>query len=325
MAKLIDSPAHLEFEAAIRALQRDWSFLSPRLRTLDHTVSTNCANLNLRLHYPAIRQAQPMVESLIDALGNFIAHFALPRAEIEEVYARKDALDPFDFHAELTRLNDRARELFQKARPDSGEAGELILYILTEWILEAPQIVAKMSLKTSSAMPVYGSDGVHVKFDSATNRLMIYSGEAKLHKDVRSAIKSAVESIGNALSFDKMKHELELVQRNVQFSGLDEKARRALLRYLDPFSEESNDRLEVVTCLIGFNFEAYLDVAKLGDKAEEAFQDLASKHLSDLGPAMATALEGAGLENSHVELFFLPLPSVQDVRDRFKNFIGPKA
>jgi len=321
---LTGDQARLELEAAIGALRRDWSFLQSRLRVVDHEFATSCANLSIRLHYPAIRQAQPTVEALIDGIANYAAHFCLPRAEVEEVYAKKDELDPFQFHALVTRLNERARRLFQKARQNSGEFGELLLFILTEWVLEAPQIIAKMSLKTSSAMPVHGSDGIHVKFDAQSGRLLVYSGEAKLHRDVRRAIASAVKSIGKALSYDAVEHELQLVQRNVEFSGLDAKSRYALLRFLDPFEDDSNDRHEIITCLIGFDFAAYEQLAAAGDDAEQAFQEAVLERLTELGPALAAELHGAGLGHAPVELFFLPLPSVKDARDRFNVFIGPK-
>lgn len=323
-ASLTEDRDRLELEAAIGALRRNWSFLESRLRVLDHELATSCGNLSVRLHYPAIRQAQPTVEALIDKIANYTAHFCLPRTEVEEVYAKKDKLDPFEFHASVTHLNERARRLFQKARQDSGEFGELLLFILTEWILEAPQIIAKMSLKTSTAMPVHGSDGIHVKFDAQTGRLLVYSGEAKLHKDVRRAITSAVKSIGKALSYDAMQHELQLVQRNVEFSGLDVKSRGALLRFLDPFEEDSNDRHEIITCLIGFDFSAYDQMAAAGDNAEREFQTAALEHLAELGTAMAAELEGAGLGHAPIELFFLPLPSVVAARDRFNVFVGPK-
>lgn len=321
---LTDIQDQLGLEEAIGALRRDWSILKPRLRVLDHVFITSCSNLSIRLHYPALRQRQPMVDTLIDAISLFVAHFCLPRAEVEAVYAQKDDLEPFEFHSQLTRLNERARKLFQKARKDSGEVGELLLFILTEWVLEAPQIIAKMSLKTSSAMPVHGSDGIHVKFDAASGRLLVFSGEAKLHKNVRRAITSAVESIGKALSTDKMDHELQLVQRNIHFAGLDDKSRTALLRYLDPFEEEEANRHDVVTCLIGFDFAAYHEVVSGEGDAEDAFQKSAQKQLAKLGPAMASALQAAGLGHCHVELFFLPLPSVEAARDRFNAFIGPK-
>lgn len=266
-----------------------------------------------------------MVEPFIDAVGDYIAHFCLPRAEIERVYSKQGLLGGFDFHAEITRLNQRALNLFRKASAEAnrnGEAGELILFILTEWLLEAPQLVAKMSLKTNTDMPVHGADGIHVKFSPDTGRLILYSGEAKLHKDVRGTISSAVASIADALSHDKIRHELELVQRYIQFSGLAPAARDSLLRYLDPFDEQSNDRFDVVTCLIGFDFEAYSILPKHGNNANQVFSQLAAKCLTEVGISMATALKKANLETNHVELFLLPVPSVEKLRDRFQDRIG---
>ncbi len=58
-------------------------------------------------------------------------------------------------------MKDEARELFEKMeqmtmyfsdtiQPKAGEVGEMILWLLTEVILKAPQIVAKMDLKTNT-------------------------------------------------------------------------------------------------------------------------------------------------------------------------------
>lgn len=312
----------LELEEAISALRRDWSILGSRLRTLDHQVTTDCADLNIRLHYPTIRQRQSTVDTLIDKIFLFISHFCLPRSEVDEVYGRISSLDPFEFHRHVSELDDRARRLFQKARKDSGEVGELLLFILTEWVLEAPQIVAKMSLKTSAAMPIHGSDGIHVKFDSQTGKLLVFSGEAKLYKDVKRGIASAVESIGKALATDAVNHELQLVQRNIHFAGLDDKARTALLRYLDPFDDADTYRQDVITCLIGFDFAAYREILSGEGDPEEAFQQAAHNQLENLGSAMAASLQAAGLGHCLVELFFLPLPSVDAARERFSTLIG---
>ena len=140
--------AGADLAEAIDRLTNDLSSLSNVLRSLDHDVSTECSGLRLRLHYPAIRQARPLAEVMIEAMSIYIAHYCLPRREIDEVYAKKDQLPTFEFHAEMSRLDAEARRLFQKVRanPDrTGEVGELILYLLTEWILEAPQIIAKCS------------------------------------------------------------------------------------------------------------------------------------------------------------------------------------
>jgi hypothetical protein len=68
-------------------------------------------------------------------------------------------------------------------------------YLLTEWILEAPQLLAKMSLKTNKEMPVHGADGVHVRFCEDAQQLRFYWGESKLYADVGQGITAAVSSV----------------------------------------------------------------------------------------------------------------------------------
>jgi len=184
---------------ALAAIKKNWSILSSRIRTAEHDVTTDHRHLNLRLHYPALRDAHATVEELIQTITLFLVHFSLPRKQVEAVYASQENMaSPFQRHQAISRLEQEARSLFIRARKSSQrtvEAGELLLYLLTEWMLEAPQIIAKMSLKTSAQMPVHGSDGIHVRFDSEAGRLILYSGEAKLHSDLGQAIKSAIESI----------------------------------------------------------------------------------------------------------------------------------
>lgn len=314
-------------ETALAAIKKDWSVLSSRIRSVEHDVSTDHSHLNLRLHYPALRDAQPTVEDLVRAISLFLAHFSLPRKQVEAVYAAQESMTShFEKHQAISRLEQEARALFIRARKSSdrtGEAGELLLYLFTEWLLDAPQIIAKMSLKTSAQMPVHGSDGIHVRFDSSSKRLIFYSGEAKLYSDLNKGIASAVGSIKAGLSAERTQHEIELVQRHIDFSGLDDPARTALLRYLDPFDEASNDRVEVVTCLIGFDFAGYLTLASAAAKNPDAdFKRLATAQLQKVGPTIAKALIDAGLPHQRVELFLLPLPSVTVLRDLFQNQIG---
>lgn len=312
---------------ALAAIAKDWSVLSSRIRTAEHDIITEHKHLNLRLHYPALRDAQATVEELIRAIALYLAHFSLPRKQVEAVYmAQKTMKTDFERHQAISRLEQEARALFIRARKSSqrtGEAGELLLYLLTEWLLDAPQIIAKMSLKTSAQMPVHGSDGIHARFDAKTNRLILFSGEAKLYSDINKAIASAIASITSGLSREKMQHEIELVKRNIDFSSLDEAARTSLLRYLDPFEEASNERLEVVTCLVGFDFAGYVGLPAAGlDDPDTNFRTLATSKLREVGPVFASALKDAGLPNQRVELFLFPVPSVSVLRDLFQNEIG---
>lgn len=47
----------------------------------------------------------------------------------------------------------------------SGEGGEFLLYLLAERFLNLPQILCKMSLKTSAQMHYHGADGVYADVD----------------------------------------------------------------------------------------------------------------------------------------------------------------
>lgn len=314
-------------EAALAIIKKDWSVLSPRIRTAEHDVRTDHRHLNLRLHYPALRDAEATIEELARTIALFLTPFSLPRKQVEAVYASLEKMaSAFERHQAISRLDQEARSLFIRARKSSqrtGEAGELLLYLLTEWILGAPQIIAKMSLKTSAQMPVHGSDGIHARFDAETGRLILYSGEAKLHNNIGKAINSAVASIKIGSGREKMRHEIELVQRHIDFAGLEATARAALLRYLDPFDEAYKDRIEVVTCLVGFDFSAYADLEKDDeDDLDAKFKSLAITELRHVGPAFAKALKDAGLNRQRVELFLFPVPSVSSLRDHFQNQIG---
>lgn len=317
-----------DLQSAIAALRRDYPNLAPRIRKLEHNVTCASAGVSIRLHYPSFRQGAATVSDLVEVIVHYLVHFALPRAEVARVMELYGKIDAEEFRVKLSQLAQSAISLFKRANEATnrnGEAGELILYLMTEWILEAPQIIAKMLLKTNPQMPVHGADGVHVRYKPETSTLMLYWGESKLYADVGAAIDSAVKSISEALDPGMIKHELELVGRNIDFSGLAEKARMEMLRHLDPFDEASNQRHNVSTCLIGFDFEGFQKIVGLdGDAAEAKFCVLAQEKLNALTEKLTNSLEGAGLGNQPVELFFFPVPSVQELRDLFQAKIGWK-
>jgi len=320
----VTTMAETSLETALAALQKDWSFVQARLRILEHDVVTTHGRLTLRLQYPSLRDGQATIGDLVEVISTCLIPFSLPRKRIEAVTGAKDALGDFDYMRAVEGLSREARSLFIRARKSAdrnGEAGELLLYILTEWLLEAPQILAKMELKTSGQMPVHGSDGVHVRYDPKAKQLLLYSGEAKLHANLGKAIDAAVASIKSGLAPEKLKHEIDLVQRHLDLSGLDDEARGALLAYLDPFDETSNARIDVVTCLIGFNFAGY--AATAGDEVPPAaFEAAALAKLAQVGPELAQAFQDADLAHQRIELFLMPVPSVSDLRTLFQNRIG---
>jgi hypothetical protein len=305
-------------------LTRNYSGLRARIRTLDNEIKCPGSAITLRLYYPAFRSDAPTIGDLVDTIALYIISFALPRSQIAEVYKLYDTVTVEEFSLRHSELEQRALALFkrvQDATQRNGEAGELLLYILTEWILEAPQLLAKMCLKTNRNMPVHGSDGVHVRYFEDKKVLCLYYGESKLHAEVGKAISAAMESTTTALKHESTKHEIELVHRHIDLTGFDQDAKQSILQYLDPLDEQSNHRVNVVTCLIGFNFDAFKSCLLTGEEPEIQFRRLALAKLTELAPQISDSLKTI---TNQVEFFFFPVPSVEELRDLFQSKIGWK-
>lgn len=307
---------------------RDYSNLSARIHTLDQTVTCDCKGVTLRLHFPSFRQGLSTVHELIESIVLYLAPFCLPRSEVAAVRQLYGQIPVEAFELKMSQLLESARALFKRANEvtnRNGEAGELLLYLLTEWILDAPQLIAKMSLKTNKNMPVHGADGVHIKYSKEEKRILLYWGESKLYTDVGQAISQAIKSISESLEPENMKHEIDLVQRNINFTGLDESSKQEILRYLDPFDDFYNERHDITTCLIGFDFDAYTKINPTeATTAESQFVTLAKTEIGKLAPKTAAAIKAAHLDGRPIEIFFFPVPSVQQLRDYFQTKIGWK-
>jgi hypothetical protein len=139
-------------------------------------------------------------------------------------------------------------------------------------------------------------------------------------------VRAVLDLYGKISSDDFTLRYFRLVESARQlFKGLDAAERKALLRYLDPFDETYNERHDVPTCLVGFDFDGFVAVAKSDPtKAEADFAALAEKELHSVAPKLTKALVEAGLDGRPVEIFFFPVPSVQELRDVFQVKIGWK-
>jgi hypothetical protein len=313
-------------EDSIAALNKDFARLGTRIRTLEHEISCACRRTKIRLHYPALRDGQPTMHELVRLLLLYLTSFALPREQLNKINENYGRIPVDQYNLLIAQLSETARTLFkraQRATNRNGEAGELLLYLLTEWVLGAPQLLAKMSLKTNPEMAVHGADGIHVRYDASKKQLVLYWGEAKLYSDISTALAAAAKSISTALQEENIAHELQLVERFISLSGIEDAARPALLSYLDPFDERSNERINVATCLIGFDFEAFQKLNGVeAAKSENLFCELAKAKLGEIAPRIAENLRSNALQDRAIELFLFPVPSIQQFRDSFQDQIG---
>ncbi|CAE6753001.1 DUF1837 domain-containing protein [Paraburkholderia nemoris] len=272
--------------------------------------------------YPAFENGRPGVDALVQAMKLEIPSFCTTKQEraMAQSKDRESGLGIF----ETQMLVDGARDLFIKAtggRANSGEGGELLLFAFIEHFLRAPIILSKMRLKTNTNMPVHGSDGVHARWDNEGNRLVVIFGESKVHATLPAALQSAAESVGSFVANvdDRKNHELLLTTRHIDLDGFPLAYQDALKQYLHPFAtEEGAQREDRFAILLAYTSAGYANLDKVAiAKAEAAFQKhysgklasalkLAKKHLADVHIAL-----------EQVDLFILPMPSVQEFRDKF--------
>jgi len=93
-------------------------------------------------------------------------------------------------------LTRKATDKFIYYLKNKGELGELLLYCFLESHLQAPKILSKLELKTSTSDYVKGADGVHyLKLDNGNYQLIF--GESKTQVVLTDGLTAAFKSISN--------------------------------------------------------------------------------------------------------------------------------
>lgn len=278
---------------------------------VDHTHTCNGVAATMRLHHLRFdANGQPKVEALAKCLSEHITLYAVSSRNRPMLQTDQEWVKFIQDTRRLFRANALARGL-----PDlTGEAGEMLLYFLMEAVLQAPQVVAKVELKTNPRMEVNGSDGIHMRWDATADVVDIYFGEAKLHEKVSDAIASAFISIERFHAEGMREHEVAMVTRH--FKGADPHIKDAVTEILDTGRVVQGARVNHA-CLIGYDW---------GTNAVQALHDVEAeyrrRYLADaprLHGLLQRQLDTCSRKEFGFEVFFLPFPSVQAFRDAFKT------
>lgn len=212
-----------------------------------------------------------------------------------------------------------ARSYFRQVEA-SGEAGEILLYLLLEAVLGAPQVVCKMELKGNPNVEVHGADGIHIAFDHERSCLNVYLGEAKLHQTLAGAISSVFASLKRLHAGGQVQHELRLVTNHFKF--LDQGLREQVSTLLDDTHPKGAVRI-THACLIGYDWKEY---AKLNEPAERTlfvteFADRYRKHGAQMLRNLTSQFAAFPKKHLAFEFFFLPFASVDGFRHEFNRVL----
>lgn len=270
----------------------------------------------LRCHFVArSADGKVRVKQLAALMKKSVVDYCLPRSRALDAHQRWVETGSTDH---LVALAADATDLFARLET-GGEGGELLLFMLLERLLGIPQLICKMNLKTNANVHFHGVDGVHVKILDSGN-LGVYWCESKVHASSSSAIDSCFTSLAPFLLDEgdgESQRDLALV-RGFLDTG-DTELDEAVLRYFDESNLEATQREVRGAVLIGFDLDGYpLPHEDDGWTVREEVLAAVEGWIERIEHRM----NDAALSAIDIEVFCLPMPSVQIFRSELNVALG---
>jgi hypothetical protein len=259
---------------------------------------------------------------LVDFIDSKIVEYAIPKKEIDNA---KQYLEETGSPRMYSVLRNKAKKLFTNLEK-TGEGGEILLYIMTQEFLRLPQLISKMSLKTSNNVHYHGADGIHVKYDKDTDSLNLYWAEAKMHKRLSDAISECFISLKGFL-LDTYGHEstqerdIQLITSHISENINNEELEDLLVRYFDKDDDLSNKLIYKGICFLGFDYDKYPDendLTKTTNIIKESIELEHKKWYNNLSNKIKSHIN---LDSKEIHIFLLPFPSVEQFRNYYLEAI----
>jgi len=285
---------------------------------VEHSNTINGMDVNLHFKYLKFDpNGNPKIDLLVNTLLNYATHYCFS--------SQKRNIEDDEF--EKNKLMNEAKKLFRKWKdeditddnqPKSGEVGEMILWLLMEVVLKAPQIVAKMDLKTNPKLEVFGSDGIHLDI-TEEDILNIYFGEAKFYNDIYGALDSAFQSIEDFHKNSMSSHELNLVTTHYKY--LNHNQQDKIYKFI--IGEIKADEVKIShACLIGYDWDEYKKLdGEERKKFIKNFTTVYQEETKRLTKLIQTRFDKFSKKEFAFEVFFLPFKSVQELRTAFNEIL----
>lgn len=311
---------------ALAVMIKNHALLNLRLVEVPYAWNADAHRISGTFYYMAFANGVPTTKEFIDYIYDCLIPYCLPKKKYESVLA---SLNPKEDYHKIVRLGDEAKALFIKAKNQlqtGGEAGELILYALTEWALNAPRFVSKMYLKTNNNMPVHGTDGIHLGYDKQNDIMTIYFGESKIYKDFSDAASSAFSSMMDLINnTGQIDREIEILNNLSDLDVLEEPFKSRIIDYINPYPDNpsSLNKRIVHSCLLGFEYSAYNRI--LLSKPSEVASIFEAKYSKRIASACRNVQRQYKISLptvTNLHLFLLPFPSVQKFREDFYGKLG---
>lgn len=266
----------------------------------------------------------PKIDDFAAFLWEQCFFYALSKRK-QELLAKEAQKDP----SVMLRVGGVVRDAFitfNNEHPTrASEVGEVLAYVVVQHYLNAPQVVAKMGLKTASNMPVHGLDGIHAKYENGA--LTVYFLEAKLAKSANSGAKdyagSAANFAGNRAQYLR---EYQIVGELGNLDSLKDEDRRLALEHFDVLGTKGLHRRERYVGVICYSEKKYGHKLPVGDGAidvhEKHFTTIYAEELKHHRSAAHKHLKANSANPLKCQVFFVAVPDVNDLRKKFYSVMG---
>lgn len=270
--------------------------------------------------------------ALADFLCNQALNYALSRKRRMEVRKRlleaQDA-DISSMGSILTAVRDVFIEFHKEFPSRASEVGEVLAYCIAVSQLGAAQVAAKMSLKTSSNMPVHGLDGLHAKVENGC--LYIYFLESKLSQNANAGVADYAESVaGFGSNAKQYLLEYTLARDLGNLDSLDGSERELALQAFDVMGAPSVvARRERSIGVILYKDRLFEELPEVEDGQpanyhEKEFAVRYTKLLKHHQDAALRHLIKHSVDPNKCRAFFVAVPDVDELRELFYSRLGYK-
>ncbi len=257
-------------------------------------------------------------ERLAEFMRNAIVDYAIPKSKLDDARAR-DA--KYKSGSAVTALHHEASRTFTDLS-NTGEGGEMLLYLLAERFLKVPQVLCKMDLKTDSRMHYHGADGVYASVNE-DGLLKLFWGESKVYANPTDAIRECLTSLSPFLvetDHEGAGRERDLVLLSDKADLSDPELTAACKKYIDRPSPLSNRVEYCGIALIAFDADFYPK-----DGAKAVADEIGSAAKSEMNKWMKNVINRISiekLESFDIQIFCVPVPSADGFRASFLKALG---
>lgn len=277
-------------------------------------VNSSVENTKATCHFHCLNldaNGRPRVDALIEFLKSKVVDYAIPRKKINEAV---EYFNQTKSTSKITKLASQAQKLFTRLA-NSGEGGEFILFLFAEQFLKFPQIICKMSLKTSTQMHYHGADGIHIGVDKDNKRLCLYWGESKLYSNLSKGVTECMDSIApllqSSMGVDGAEtRDMQLLESHLNVE--DQDLELALKSFLDPDNPDFNKLEYRGICLVGFDLKDYPQGP--GQININELVSLINTKIEKWSTNVQSGIVKKELNYFSMHVFILPFPSVKSFR-----------